>query len=77
MADVSVDQFEWEDGKLVHLPTGARFAPDAKVLDWGRIHQPLAGGDAYDPVDVGFVAGRLVLKSPRADAEPPPEARCR
>ena len=60
--EVRRDQFERREDVLVHRPTGASFSYDCKVIDWGEAGRQLPSGEKFDPVDIGFIAGELLLR---------------
>ena len=61
MPEVTRDQFEWHDGILIHMPTGALFNEKTGFVDWGPKTGPLRT-EAFDPIDIGFIAGQLLAK---------------
>jgi hypothetical protein len=70
---VSRDQFEWEDNRLVHKPTNARFAwsypngeSESYTLNWGSAGDRLSNGEDYDREDVVRVAKELLLAKKQA-----------
>jgi hypothetical protein len=60
-SEVRRDQFKWLGGDLIHGPTGATFASDCRAVAWGDAGRLLSSGEFFDPVDIGFVAGQILL----------------
>ena len=60
MTEVLDSDFEWQDGKLVHMPTGATFTPGSSWVNWGRAGEVLDDGRDYDKDEVVAAAVRII-----------------
>ncbi len=65
MTEVLDSDFEWHDGKLVHMPTGAVFTPGSDWVNWGRAGEVLDDGREYDMGELLSAALRMIFAAAR------------
>lgn len=59
------EQFRWDDDKLTHEPTRARFTLGSQFVNYGRTGSVLSNGDDFQREDVLKMAYQLVLEKSR------------
>jgi len=59
-----LDRFEWQDGKLVHVLTGARFTPGSDFVNFGKAGEVVDGVDT-DRADILERARKILAERQR------------